>query len=418
MKELFARHGHSLRAYSFSALDRYWELGSRNSALSHSLPFVWAETDADIAALARMFDELRFPGQDLADAAVEVNGVSWYFRYTDADDTIDQHISFDMLSLAQDQFTGRFWDSLCVYPLIRGLRDSPQSNPDHLPEQTEYLKGLSPAESWWLGLNPSAEFCQALMDGALILARYEKEDDPQRIIPRILTFIEERLNKRQPSWSVKPSVERQRVFLTSLLMSPKPALGLELLKAAGFVEELWPELAILDDVSHSKDFHPEGNVWSHTLETFRYRKTLDLTLSLGLLLHDVGKPLAERYGQRQFSGHAELGANAAERFLRSLGYDPDLIQDVSYLVKNHMLPAAIKRIPLVKTQEILESPLFPVLLELYRCDESSSFKGLDGYYESSNLYQAYLKHRRNPYRSEDGKKLNHTKKGSGHHFGS
>jgi poly(A) polymerase len=52
----------------------------------------------------------------------------------------------------------------------------------------------------------------------------------------------------------------------------------------------------------------------------------------------------------------------------------------------------------------MEAPLFPTLMELYRCDESSSFKGLDGYYESSAAYRQYLKYRRNPYRSADGKK--------------
>jgi poly(A) polymerase len=70
-----------------------------------------------------------------------------------------------------------------------------------------------------------------------------------------------------------------------------------------------------------------------------------------------------------------------------------------------MLPAALPRLPLIRTQEIMESPLFPTLMELYRCDESSSFKGLDGYYESSAAYQTYLRNRRNPYRSADGKKL-------------
>jgi poly(A) polymerase len=60
---------------------------------------------------------------------------------------------------------------------------------------------------------------------------------------------------------------------------------------------------------------------------------------------------------------------------------------------------------LIHTQEIMESPLFPTLMELYRCDESSSFKGLDGYYESSAAYQSYLRNRHNPYRSADGKEL-------------
>jgi poly(A) polymerase len=180
---------------------------------------------------------------------------------------------------------------------------------------------------------------------------------------------------------------------------------MKLLKAAGFVDAFWPELAALDDVDHSKEYHPEGNVWKHTLETFRYRKTCDFRLSLGLLLHDIGKPLSESSGPRRFDGHAEQGARLARKFLERLGFDSPLIQDIFYLVKNHMLPAALPRLPLTRTQEILESPLFPTLLELYRCDESSSFKGLDGYYESSAAYQSYLRHRRNPYRSADGKKL-------------
>ena len=175
-------------------------------------------------------------------------------------------------------------------------------------------------------------------------------------------------------------------------------MGLGLLKRCGFIAKLWPELNNLDDIDHSKDFHPEGNVWKHTMETFRYRKTLDFRLSLGLLLHDLGKPLTKTSGSRPFDGHAEIGAEASGRFLKRLGFDENLIKDIYFLVRNHMLPAALPRLPLAKTEEILASPLFPTLLELYRCDESSSFKGLDGYYKSSAAYQAYLKRKRNPYR--------------------
>jgi poly(A) polymerase len=122
-------------------------------------------------------------------------------------------------------------------------------------------------------------------------------------------------------------------------------------------------------------------------------------------LHDAGKPLAESFGNRRFDGHAELGARAAAKFLGRLGFEPSLVEDIFYLVKNHMLPAALKRLPLSRTGEIMASPLFPTLMELYRCDESSSFKGLDGYYENSAAYQTFLKNTRNPYRSADGKKL-------------
>jgi poly(A) polymerase len=243
------------------------------------------------------------------------------------------------------------------------------------------------------------------LEGALILARYCGDEYQSLRIEEIPDLF------GPLSGGPPPKEEEQRLFLSGILCSPNPGLGLEFLKASGFAGEFWPELAVLDDVDHSKEFHPEGNVWKHTMETFRYRKpaangrTYDLVLSLGLLLHDAGKAQAETEGNRRFSGHAELGARTARRFLDRLGFDPALVDAVWYLVKNHMLPAALPRLPLKRVEEVIVSPLFPALLELYRCDESSSFRGSDGYYESSAAYQLYLKHRRNPYRSADGKKM-------------
>ncbi|GHV76830.1 hypothetical protein AGMMS49942_16510 [Spirochaetia bacterium] len=348
--------GYSVRLHSFSALDSYMGLAP--------LPFTLAETGADIPALARLLEGLRFPGVDIADGAVDVDGQSWYFRCVDPDDI--RPPSYALLSLSQDWTTKCFRDPHFTYPLLRGI-------------------------------DPGANRCQALMDAALILARYDGHSGS--ISAQILRSL------ANLSDDLPPKPEAQRLLLTGLTVSPRPDRGLELLKAAGFIREFWPELAILDDVDHAKEFHPEGNVWKHTLETFRYRKTNDLRLSLGLLLHDVGKPLSASAGSHRFNGHAEVGARAARKFLERLGFDRTCIEDIYFLVKNHMLPAALPRLPLVRTREILESPLFPTLLELYRCDESSSFKGLDGYYESSAAYQSYLKNRRNPYRFADGKKM-------------
>jgi poly(A) polymerase len=397
-----AAEGYSLMLCGYSALDQYWGFPS--------LPFVWAETEAGIPELARLCDDLRFPGMDLADGAADFGDERWYFRCRDAEDPgeAEQAASYGLLSLTQDWTTKRFQDPRGQYPLLRELRDGKPG-------------AFSPEASapWWAGLNPAADRGRALMDGALILARYGAEEDSQRA----MTELGGALGGRPPG--SPPQAEAQRTLLISLLVSPRPDLGMEFLKAAGFVEKFWPELARLDNVDHSKEFHPEGNVWKHTLETFRYRKAAarnqgpgslraayDLRLSLALLLHDVGKPLAESSGSRRFDGHAELGARAARKFLERLEFAPALIEDIFYLVKNHMLPAALPRLPLTRTGEIMESPLFSTLMELYRCDESSSFKGLDGYYESSAAYQAYLRHRRNPYRSADGKKLG---KGNAHH---
>jgi poly(A) polymerase len=239
------------------------------------------------------------------------------------------------------------------------------------------------------------------MDASLLLAKYFAPDsDAEKKINKIADLI------NSLHADAVPGQEEQRLLLTSLMTSGNPGIGLELLKACGFIGGYWPELSALDEADHSKEFHPEGNVWKHTLETFRYRKSGDLRLSLGLLLHDAGKPLAVSAGSRRFDGHAELGEALARKFLGRLGFDTTLINDVCFLVRHHMITAALPRLPLFRTSEIMSSDLFPDLLELYRCDESSSFKGLDGYYESSAAYQSFLRNKRNPYRAADGKKLN------------
>ena len=237
-----------------------------------------------------------------------------------------------------------------------------------------------------MGLDCRAEAYQALADAALILTRYGYAlETRRREIAGGLDAL-----ARGPA----PNQEAQRGLLTCLLVSARPDLGLELLRARGFIDELWPELGLLNKTDHAKEFHPEGNVWHHTLETFRYRKTFDLRLSLGLLLHDVGKPLSRASGPYRFSGHAEIGAEQGRIFLERLGFDRALIHDVCFLVRHHMIPAALTKLPLTKTKAILDSPLFPTLLELYRCDEASSFKSFDGYYKSSAAYRTYLKRQR------------------------
>jgi poly(A) polymerase len=372
------------------------------------LPFIWVETDADLSDLARLLEDLYFPGSRLADGAVEREGRQYFFLCADPYAPEEDRRSFTLLDFTQDWRTGRFRDPFGAYPYLRKLRAFPSSERTAPPERFRRNMREQGAEfAWWEGFKPGTDYYRALGSAALILARYGRPAFPPSL-PPVAELVDRfhRLHRGPP-----PEEMEQRLLLISLLVSSGPDRGLELLKASNFIEEFWPELALLDGVDHAKEFHPEGNVWNHTLETFRYRKpagcggsAYDLRLSLALLLHDLGKPLAASSGPRRFDGHAELGARAARRFLERLGFEEPFIADIFYLVKNHMLPAALPRLPLARTGEILESPLFPSLLELYRCDESSSFKGLEGYYKSSAAYQSYLRYRRNPYRSADGRK--------------
>jgi len=369
-----AAAGYSVVFRGFSAIDRFLGLPD--------LPFLWLETDADVAALAKQIENLRFPGMEIADAAVDALGATCYFRCLETYEK--SNYSFPLLSFSYDWQKRRFYDPLGVYPLLKSIRKGEKVTVTMAPGAAEKV---------------TVTFFREIMDAALLLARYGVAPSYNAPPP----------DDESSDWGQAPP-EVQRAFLNCLLVSKRPDTALEFLKVSGFLQALWPELARFDSVDHSKEFHPEGNVWNHTLETFRYRKAgtngaFDLRLSLGLLLHDAGKPVSASFGSHRFDGHAELGARAARRFLKRLGYESALVEDIFYLVKNHMLPAALKRLPLTKTSEIMRSPLFPTLLELYRCDESSSFKPLDNYHENSAAYQGYLKNLKNPYRSADGKKI-------------
>ena len=371
---LLVKNGYTVKIPGFNAIDLYLGLPT--------LPFVFVETNADTAKLARLMENLRFPGMDIADAAMDTPNGSIYFHEDDEPNTY----SFPLLSFAYDWKIKRFLDPKGVYPVLRKIR-----NKEKIILEEE------------AGFTETGRY-RMLMDTAILLARY----DFSTKVTKLAAVINEAL-ENLPAQSA-PKAEAQRIFLIGLLLSPHPERGLEFLKRTGFLSELWPEIASLDEVDHSKEYHPEGNVWNHTMETFQHRKAhssgaFDLRLSLGLLVHDMGKPVSASFGSRPFDGHAELGAGAATRFLKRLGFDAAISDDIFYLVKNHMLPAALKRLPLTKTAEIMASPMFPTLMELYRCDESSSFKGLEGYYENSAAYKSYLKHLKNPYRSADGKKM-------------
>jgi len=332
---------------SFSALDEYYGIGPA--------PVRFERFEGDLVALASAFDGLDFPGLPYADATALVEGSRVAFRCADG----SASYAYPQLGLTRLSAARSFDGRGGVYEALHDKAPRPRSAPAEL----------------------------ALFEAAALAARYAYEPEPSCL-------------RRVGS---EPSAAYQRDLLELILTGPWPAKGLDLLLAAGFVDDFWPELAELASVSQAKEFHPEGDAWRHTLETFSHRKSPELVLSLGLLLHDAGKPEAVPAGGRRFDGHSELGERAARAFLGRLGYPRETVAAVAYLVRYHMLPAALPRLPPSSIARVLEDALFPTLLELYRCDELSTFRGPDGYYEACAAYKAYLRNARNPYRDVDGK---------------
>jgi poly(A) polymerase len=333
---------------SYSSLDRFFRVKEGGST--------FLATDSSIVSLAKAFDELRFPGSPLEDAEVKTDGARLVFRCVDSL-SLPPRGPFTVMSLLYDAERDTFIDRFGVYPDLRS-------------ERLASLPGQYPP---WLGL------CEA----AKLVSRYHYGADG--------------LAHEWNGGDALPPVPYQKALLVSLLLARHSEKGLSLLERAGILEEIWPELAAMTRVSHGKDYHPEGNVWEHTLEALKYRKRTDLTLSLALLLHDSGKPAAEGSGEKRFDGHADMGALVAARFLRRLGFSEKTIEDVVFLVSHHMMPPALKKLPPYRTEKVLASPLFPLLLELYRADMSSSYIDEEGYYEACRIYKGFLKDRANPY---------------------
>ncbi|WP_304222091.1 HD domain-containing protein [Gracilinema caldarium] len=378
--------GWTAELIGFSALDRYFNIPPG--------PVTFVKTTADLPELSRLFENLRFPGAIIADAAADLGEHRYYFYCAENHNSpVFEH---SLLNVAFDQGRQVFIDNAGLYPVLKEMAKAffnpEQRTVNNIP---------------WLDINANSPKQRDIgpylvLETAVMLSRYSALESPYYFHDPVTDLLKKVVLQAEPQ---KLPAEMERTYLELLLTSNRPDLGFSLLMGTGLMALLWPELAMMDRTDHSKEFHPEGNVWRHTLETFRHRKKADLLLSLGLLLHDSGKSLAESSGGRRFDRHAELGADLAKKFLERLGYSESTIGKVQYLVRNHMMPAALPRLPLQRTQETLESPLFPTLLELYRCDEASSFKGLDNYYESAAAYQNYLRNVKNPYRRADGKKL-------------
>lgn len=341
---------------AYSALDRYFRHSSGDN--------LYIAVDGSLIDLARALGELEYPGLEDWDAATPAGEGFIYYRCLH-DEHPRRRLSFGILDFLYDPAAATFMDPSDAYPALRG-RSAPE-------------------------VNPNASALDIVLDAAVLTSRYgytfEASDLPELgHLPTVPVAIERRL-------------------LVDLLGSRDAARGLQLLFDTGFVEQIWPELARMNTTDHSKEHHPEGNVWEHSIETLHYRKTPDLLLSLGLLFHDVGKPVSTRTRDRVFDGHAEMGADLARRFLTRLGFSRELTADVAWLVKNHMFPGAIDRLPPHRTEKLMGSRLFPILLELYRCDLSSTFRGPDGYYRACRVYRSFLKNVSNPFRDAAGKKL-------------
>ena len=181
------------------------------------------------------------------------------------------------------------------------------------------------------------------------------------------------------------SAERIRDELTKLLAEGAARTGFELLDSSGLLSIILPEIAAMKGVEQPPQYHPEGDVWTHTLLMLQgLPADCPATLAWGVLLHDVGKPAtfrsARETGDRiRFDGHVDVGLAIGKQILGRLRFSNDDTEQILSLVEHHMKFKDVARMKPATLKRFVRLPRFEEHLALHRLDCLSSHRNLEGY---------------------------------------
>jgi poly(A) polymerase len=183
------------------------------------------------------------------------------------------------------------------------------------------------------------------------------------------------------------SAERVRDELTRILTEGAARRGFELLDESGLLQQVLPEVVRMKGVEQPPQYHPEGDVWIHTLMLLEHLpRDSSPTLAWGMLLHDVGKPATftppdpSKPGDRiRFNGHVEVGMAIARVILNRLRFSNEDCAQIIALIQHHMQFGDIMKMKQSTLKRFLRLPKFDEHMALHRADVQSSNKNLQLY---------------------------------------
>lgn len=174
------------------------------------------------------------------------------------------------------------------------------------------------------------------------------------------------------------SAERIRDELSKILQAPHAASGLRLLSRSGLMRVLLPEIESMHHVPQPRAYHPEGDVFVHTLKVVNNLKKPSMNLAWAALLHDIGKPptfekaLVRKRIRIRFPEHARVGAEMADIMLKRLRFsNPDREAIVS-MVANHMTFKDIPAMRVSTLKRLFARPTIEEEISLHRADCGAS----------------------------------------------
>jgi len=191
------------------------------------------------------------------------------------------------------------------------------------------------------------------------------------------------------------SCERVRDELTRMLTEGHARRAFELLDLSGLLAQVLPEITRMHGVQQPREYHPEGDVFVHTMLLLaQLPPGASPTLAWGMLLHDVGKPATfqppnpAKPGDRiRFNGHVEVGVRIAEEILRRLRFSSDETAQIIALVRHHMQFGDVKLMKQSTLKRFLRLPKFEEHLALHRADCLSAHADLSLYDYAKSAYE-------------------------------
>jgi poly(A) polymerase len=182
------------------------------------------------------------------------------------------------------------------------------------------------------------------------------------------------------------SAERLSDELSKLLTRGGARRGLELMAQTGILQEILPEVDCMQGVEQPPRFHPEGDVWQHTLIMLEIlskekKSNVNPALAWGTLLHDVGKPVSRSEDENgvHFYGHVKLGEDIADKIMQRLKFSRAQRETVLNLIGQHMIFMNVQKMRPARLKRFLRMPDFDLHLELHRLDCLASHGMLDNY---------------------------------------
>jgi poly(A) polymerase len=178
------------------------------------------------------------------------------------------------------------------------------------------------------------------------------------------------------------SRERVRDELTRMLTEGHARRAFELLDATGLLVQVLPEVARMKGVAQPPQYHPEGDVWVHTLLLLDGLEAgCPMALAWGALLHDVGKPSTFRVApdRIRFDGHVEAGVRIAEEICRRLRFPNHETEQILALIENHMRFADAPKMKASTLKRFFRLEHFDEHLALHRLDCLASHGSLTLY---------------------------------------